>query len=46
MTNLYYVAPNQWTADPEIDREQMTGMEVVLRYDDAFCDLLLPLPKP
>jgi hypothetical protein len=59
-TNLYYVAPNQWTADPKqardfeqvhdatrIDREQqMTDMEVVLRYHDPSCDLVLPLRKP
>jgi hypothetical protein len=58
-TNLYYVAPNQWTADPKqardfeqvhnairVDREErMTGMEVVLSYDDPFPDLTLPLRK-
>ena len=23
--------------------EQLTGMEVVLRFDDHFCDLVLPI---
>jgi hypothetical protein len=26
--------------------EQLTDVEVVLRYDDPFCDLVLPLGSP
>ena len=58
-TGLYYVGPNEWTADAkqaldfdEVEKavqlnrkEQLADMEVVLSFDDPYCDPVLALSK-